>query len=62
MTKQSYAFKCLKKCDLHHADIGDVIKMSHKSLEECDKEYPGWEKKFVELSENEEDIEAKRIK
>lgn len=48
------AFKCIKKCDLHHASVGDIIKMSIKSLEEFDKEFPKWRDKYVELTLEEE--------
>jgi hypothetical protein len=47
-------FKCLKEDDLHHAKVGDVIKMSPKSLIECDKLYKGWRKKYRELDLEEE--------
>jgi len=52
--EQTPTFKCIKKCDLHHADVGDIIKMSVLSMKYFDENNDGWRKKFVELSLAEE--------
>lgn len=51
---QTPTFRCIEKCDLHHADVGDIVKMSHDSLEEFNNIYPDWQSKYVRLSLDEE--------
>lgn len=52
--EQAPAFKCKKKDSLHNAEVGDIIKMSAKSLKEFDEEFPRWRDKYVELTLKEE--------
>lgn len=55
MQEQTPTFKCIERDEeLHHAEVGDIIKMSPKSLEEFDKDYPNWRDKYVELNLDEE--------
>lgn len=54
--EQTPTFRCIKKHDLLHASVGDVIKMSPKSVAELDedKRFTNWRKSFTEITLKEE--------